>query len=152
MSSKKQCVSLRIENDDIRKIKRISERLNVCGSDLIRVAIKEILSKLHPLSDENSRGARLLPVFLEHESSITSHFNLDTERLDLIINMNADSAEAVDRSDIELIAMQSIFPNYLQTRLEALLARTITETELSMGLRDYLYGKYGQHATKSDLD
>jgi hypothetical protein len=152
MNTQKQCVSVRITNSDIQTIKRISQRLNVSDSDIIRMAIKEILSKLRPLSDENSSGARLLPVFLEHGNGLISHFDFDTERLDQIINMNADSPDVVDRSDIELITMQRIFPNFLQTRLESLLAKTVAENELATGLRDYLYGKYGQQARNPDIE
>jgi hypothetical protein len=147
MENQKQCVSVRLSAGDIRKIKRVSERLNVSDSDVIRYAIKTTLAKLRPLSDERAAGSQLLPVFLEHGNDVSRHFDFDTERLEQIINRNAVPGQTIDRTDIELLAMHSVFPNYLKMRLEKLLERPVDESELILQLREYLYDKYGRRRT-----
>lgn len=143
MENQKQCVSVRLSSSDIRKIKRIAERLDVSDSDIIRFGIKGMLSKLRPLSDENLNGRQLLPVFLEHGNEVARHFDFDAERLEQIINSDGESADTVDRVDIELLAMHSVFPNYLKMQLETLLSKTIEDREILPHLREYMYGKYG---------
>lgn len=143
MENQKQCVSVRLSTGDIRKIKRIAQRLNVSDSDVIRFGIKGMLSKLRPLSDSTSAGSQLLPVFLEHGNEVARYFDFDADRLDYIINQNADAEQAVGRIDIELLAMRNVFPNYLKMQLEKLLGETIEEKELISNLRQYLYSKYG---------
>jgi Arc/MetJ-type ribon-helix-helix transcriptional regulator len=143
MENQKQCVSVRLSNSDIRKIKRIAERLNVSDSDVIRFGLKGMLTKLRPLSDGNSAGSQLLPVFLEHGNEVTRYFDFDAERLEHIINRDAGSDQSIERVDIELLAMHSVFPNYLKMQLEKLLGETLEEQELMPNLRQYLYSKYG---------
>jgi hypothetical protein len=143
MENQKQCVSVRLSTNDIRKIKRIAERLNVSDSDVIRFGIKGMLSKLRPLSDGTAAGSQLLPVFLEHGNEVTRYFDFDAERLDHIINQNAEADQSVERVDIELLAMHNVFPNYLKMQLEKLLGETVEDKELMPNLRQYLYDKYG---------
>lgn len=154
MDNQKQCVSVRLSVSDIRKIKRIAQRLNLSDSDVIRFGIKSMLSKLRPLSDSSSAGSQLLPVFLEHGNEIARYFDFDAERLDHIINRNADASLLVDQDDIELLAMRNVFPNYLKTQLEKLLGESIDDRELITHLRQYLYSKYGElrnaQVTQSD--
>jgi hypothetical protein len=144
MDKQKQCVSVRLSSNDIKKIKGIAERLNVSDSDIIRFGIKGMLSKLRPLSDGNSTGSQLLPVFLEHGNEVTRYFDFDAERLNHIINRDAATDELIDRIDIELLAMQSVFPNYLKMQLEHLTSQSVDDQELIPCLREYLYSKYGQ--------
>ncbi len=147
MDNQKQCVSVRLSTSDIRKIKYIAGRLSVSDSDIIRFGIKGMLSKLRPLSYENSTGNQLLPVFLEHSNDLTRHFDFDAERLEQIINKGAGADQCIDIADIELLAMHTVFPNYMKTQLEKLLDRSIKEEELMPRLREYMYTKYGrQHS------
>jgi len=141
MSSKKQSVSVRLSLRDVEKIKKIAVRLNVSDSDVILFSIKGMLSKLRPLSDSTITGYQLLPVFIEHGNEVSRHFDLDAEKLDHIINMS-DSNNNIDRADLELIAMQSMYPNYLKMQLESLLSTQVDEKELPQNLRKYLYSKY----------
>ncbi len=142
MENQKQCVSVRLSTSDIGKIKRIAERLNVTDSDVIRFGIKDILSKLRPLSDSSSAGSQLLPVFLEHGNEVARYFDFDAEQLDYIINQNADAGQAIDQADIELLAVRNVFPDYLKMQLEKLLGESVEEKELVSNLRRYLYSKY----------
>jgi len=144
MENQKQCVSVRLSHSDIRKIKRIAQRLNVSDSDIIRFGIKGMLSKLRPLSDNNAIGSQLLPVFLEHGNEVGQYFDFDAERLERIINMDVQPENTVDRIDVELLAMHSVFPNYLKTQLEKIMNEPLDEKELIPRLREYLYEKYGQ--------
>jgi hypothetical protein len=148
MDNQKQCVSVRLSTSDIRKIKRIAERLNVSDSDVIRFGIKGMLSKLRPLSDETSSGSQLLPVFLEHGNEVVRYFDFDAERLDYIINENTHDDRRIDRVDIELLAMHSVFPNYLKIQLEKLIGDTVEDKELMPNLRQYLYDKYGSQRSQ----
>lgn len=143
MENQKQCVSVRLSSNDIRKIKRIAERLNVSDSDVIRFGIKGMLAKLLPLSDDASSGSQLLPVFLEHGNEVVRYFDFDAERLDDIINSNVHEQQRIDRVDIELLTMHSVFPNYLKAQLEKLLGDPVDDQELIPNLRQYLYDKYG---------
>ena len=147
MENQKQCVSVRLSTGDIRKIKRIAERLNVSDSDVIRFGIKGMLSKLRPLSDGNAAGSQLLPVFLEHGNEVTRYFDFDAERLDHVINSDADPHQSIERVDIELLAMHNVFPNYLKMQLEKLTGEEVEEQELMPNLRQYLYSKYGTQLT-----
>ena len=144
MENQKQCVSVRLSGSDIKKIKRIAARLNVSDSDIIRFGIKGMLSKLRPLSDDSSTGSQLLPVFLEHGNEVARHFDFDAERLDQIINAGADPEQHIEQIDIELLAMHSVFPNYLKMQLEKLMTRSIEDRDVIHRLREYLYSKYGQ--------
>jgi len=143
MEKQKQCVSVRLSNGDIQKIKRIAARIGASDSDVIRFAIKGMLSKLLPLADENNSGAELLPVFLEYWNEVAQHFDFDVERLDLIINSGDGDGPTVAHEDIELLAMHSVFPNYLKVRLEKILGHWIDDQDVAPQLRDYLYKKYG---------
>jgi len=158
MENQKQCVSVRLSTNDIKKIKRIAERLKVSDSDVIRFGIKGMLSKLLPLSDSSSAGSQLLPVFLEYGNEVVRYFDFDAERLEHIINRNAEDGHSIDRVDIELLAMHSVFPNYLKLQLEKVLGDTVQDEELIPNLRQYLYEKYGsqrssghERATETDL-
>lgn len=144
MENQKQCVSVRLSSSDIQKIKRIAQRLKVSDSDIIRFGIRGMLSKLSPLSDDSANGCQLLPVFLEHGTEVTRYFDFDVERLEQIINEGASEHQHIDRIDIELLAMHSVFPNYLKTQLENLMNGPVEDKELIPRLREYLYEKYRQ--------
>lgn len=145
MEKQKQCVSVRLSNSDIKKIKRIADRLQVSDSDVMRFAIKGTLSKLSPLSDAKLSGAQLLPVFIEYWIEVARYFDFDTDRLDTVINTNTNNENLVERDDIELIAMHNVFPDYLKIRLENILGSEVSEKEVIPKLRDYMYSKYGKN-------
>jgi hypothetical protein len=118
MESRKQAVSIRMSASDVRKIKRLAERLGVRDSDVIRFAVKSMLGKLGALHDPVVRGRSLVPVFLDHGYELCHHFELDATRLEGIINKDADVASAVDRDDIQLIAMSSTRQPYVRWSVE----------------------------------
>jgi hypothetical protein len=102
---------------DIRKIKKLAGRLGVHDSDIVRFAVKTMLSRLEPLHDPEARGRSLLPVFVESGTDIVRFFDLDAGRLDLIINEGVENARRIERTDIALIALYAMQPPYAAIRL-----------------------------------
>jgi hypothetical protein len=142
-SHSKRSVSLRIDHSDFAKVKAIAERLRARESDVFRFAIKIALAKLAPLFDERIAGGNLMPVFIECGAEITSHFNLDARRLEIIINGAAAAEDdRVATDDIELLAMSAMPERYLSIRLKDLAKKPIHPDSVHAALREYLNDKY----------
>jgi hypothetical protein len=162
MEMRKQAVSIRMSASDVRSVKRLAKRLGVRDSDVIRYAVKAMVSKLAPLHDASARGRSLVPVFVESGSDLFRHFDLDAMRLDVIINEGADEGTRVDQEDIQLIAMNGVQRSYIKLRLGSIGAGKNAEREplpdneqLERSLREYLYNKYiygNGHETLSKLE
>ncbi len=142
---------MRIGEADLGNLRRLARRLGVRDSDVIRVAIKSLLAKWSPLHDASVRGKNLVPVFLENGSDLFRHFELDTPRLDSIINEGAGDDGRVEMEDIQLIAMSGIQRSYLRWRLDQVGNHAgVTDTKqvdaegdsVEQTLRQYLYEKY----------
>ncbi|MEJ0005124.1 MAG: hypothetical protein WDM77_01715 [Steroidobacteraceae bacterium] len=133
-------MSVRLSNGDIRNIKRFAKRIGVRDSDIIRFAIKSVLSRLGPLCDPTIRGRSLVPVLVESGDEFIRHFEFDAFQLESIINDQADPKDQVERDDIVLLAMSSLQQDYLRMRLHADGQTGAPVTENS--LRRYLYDKY----------
>lgn len=139
IDQRKQAVSIRLGESDIRNVKRMAKRLGVRDSDVIRFAIKSTLNRIAPLGDKAIRGRNLVPVLVESGDELIRYFELDAFRLETIINDNVEEARQVDRDDLALLAMGGLRNEYLMMRLNegegdaALPARS---------LRHYLYEKY----------
>ena len=149
VESRKQAISLRIGSADLRRIKRLAERLGVRDSDVVRFAIKTMMAKLAHLCDPNVRGRGLVPVFVEAGGDIFQHFDLDATQLDSIINDGVDGDDCVALTDLQLLAMTGSHPSLAHLSLRRL-AKTTEDTgsfameELRSGpLKRYLYTKYG---------
>jgi hypothetical protein len=153
---RKQAVSLRVSTADLRKIKTLAERLGARDSDVIRFALKTMLARLAPLCDHGLNGRALLPVFIEAGSDLFHHFDLDTARLEKIVNNGASKAQGVEPDDLELIAMAGIHQTYAKLRLNKMTPALAnersanTEDALSGRLRGYLYSKYVDEEPTSD--
>jgi hypothetical protein len=151
---RKQAVSLRLSAADIRKIKRLSKRLDVRDSDVIRYALKVMLAKLAPLCDPAVRGRSLIPVFVDSGVDILQHFELDEESLDRIINEGVDKDGRVEQTDLQLMAMIGMQRGYAKLTLNGLQKsiadlNPANETQglddtLSTSFRRHLYAKYVQ--------
>ncbi len=148
IDDKKQTVSVRMSASDHNKVKEIANRLHVRESDLFRFAVKSAITKLLPLYDKNFKGKDLIPLFIEFGNELTNYFELDTMRLDEIINegVSADSDNYVDYDDLNLIAMSGIRENHLYIRLNYLNqefnSNGPVEHENHSLLKRYLYRKY----------
>jgi hypothetical protein len=145
IESRKQAVSIRMNTADIRKVKRLAQRLGVRDSDVIRFAVKCMLARLGPLYDQEVRGRNLVPVFVEQGAELLRFFELDAVRLEAIINDGVDAVRRVDRDDIALLALTSGQEPYAALMLSELNRDERQRSrvgELSDSLRQYLYDKY----------
>jgi len=143
VDNRKQNVSVRMSSTDLRRIKDIALRMSVRDSDVFRFAIKSTLAKLTPLNDSLVRGKDLLPVFVGSGSELTSYFELDTLRLEKIINSGVDDPQKrVEHEDIELLAMVGIQENYVYMRLKQLLEKQPEQHAVNNALKEYLLEKY----------
>ena len=148
---RKQAVSIRLGTSDVRKIKRVAERLGVRDSDVIRFALKSLLNRIAPLCDPEIRGRTtvapamqlgLVPVFVEAGCDLIAHFDLDAFRLEAIINEGADDERLVDHDDVVLLAMSGTQQPYLKLRLNAFNGPDQSVEATGDSLRHYLYAKY----------
>lgn len=145
MESRKQAVSIRMNGADVRKVKRLAQRLGARDSDVIRFAVKLMLARLSPLSEPEARGRNLLPVFVESGAELLRFFELDAARLDLIINEGVEPLKRVDRDDIALLALSGGSARYAELRLSGMPRGERADPEArepSEQLRAYLYDKY----------
>lgn len=142
VDQRKQAVSIRLGESDIRNIKRIARRLGVRDSDIIRFAVKSTLNRIAPLCDAAIRGRNLVPVLVESGDELIRYFELDAFRLESIINDNADEGRQVERDDIALLAMSGLREQYLVMRLKDDSGTPADASSHGRSLRRYLYDKY----------
>ena len=141
---RKQAVSIRMNGGDVRKVKKLAQRLGVRDSDVIRFAVKSMLARLAPLYDPEVRGRNLVPVFVESGVELLRFFELDAMRLEAMINEGVEPGRRVDRDDIELLALTGGQTPYAALKLSEL-NRGEHEgdaSQLAASLRQYLYDKY----------
>jgi hypothetical protein len=120
MNSRKRAVSIRMSATDIGSVKKLAKRLGVRDSDVIRCAVKMMMTKIGPLADATVRGRNLVPVFMESGSDLFRHFDIDAIRLENIINDGVAADAQVDHDDIQLIAMNGVQRSYVKLRLTAI--------------------------------
>src|SRR5271166_2072190 len=142
VDQRKQAVSIRLGESDIRHIKRIAKRLGVRDSDVIRFAIKSTLNRVSPLCDPAIRGRNLVPVLVESGDELIRYFELDAFRLESIINEHVEDGRQVDRDDIALLAMSGLREEYLVMRLKDGDGAPGDAATPVRSLRGYLYDKY----------
>jgi hypothetical protein len=151
-NGRKQAISLRISTADLRKVKKLAERLGARDSDVVRFALKIMLERLGPLCDQEVRGRALVPVIVEAGRDILHHFDLDFTRLEEIVNSGADKHQEVEPEDLQLLAAAGIQQTYAQLKLTRILPRTggagrrapEMEEQLNDRLRSYFYAKYAE--------
>jgi hypothetical protein len=147
--TRKQAVSLRVSTSDLRKVKKLAQRLDVRDSDVIRFALKTMLARLAPLCDHSVRGRALVPIFIEAGSDLFHHFDLDIARLEEIVNDGATKEQVVEPHDLHRLAiagMQQAYatlqPNKLPPSQTGQCEAPPLEDPLNGHLRSYLYSKY----------
>jgi hypothetical protein len=151
-NGRKQAISLRISAADLRKVKKLAQRLGARDSDVIRFALKMMLERLEPLSDQNVRGRDLVPVIIDAGRDILHHFELDFERLQEIVNSGVAKDQEVEPEDLRLLAAAAIQQTYVQLKLSKITPGSDIEQRRSsqMGdplndrLRSYFYAKYAE--------
>ena len=142
IDQRKQAVSIRLSEGDLRNIKRMALRLSVRDCDIIRFAIKTMLNRIAPLCDDAIKGKNLVPVLVESGDELIRYFELDAYRLDKLINEQAVGNTRVDRDDIALLAMSGLREQYLLMRMQSGTAVPNEPTGPVRSLRSYLYDKY----------
>jgi hypothetical protein len=152
VEQRKQAVSIRLGESDIRNIKRMAQRLGVRDSDVIRFAIKSTLNRISPLGDQAIRGRNLVPVLVESGDELIRYFELDAFRLETIINEQVEEARQVDRDDIALLAMNGLRDEYLMMRLNDGEGAPLEPAHPGRSLRHYLYDKYVYRSSEQRPD
>lgn len=152
VDQRKQAVSIRLGESDIRNIKRIAKRLGVRDSDIIRFAIKSTLNRVAPLCDQAIKGRNLVPVLVESGDELIRYFELDSFRLESIINEHVEEGRQVDRDDIALLAMSGLREEYLVMRLKDGDSSAGDATLPARSLRGYLYDKYVYRSLENRSD
>jgi hypothetical protein len=149
-TNNKQLVSLRLSRSDLTRIKRVAVRLGVRESEVMRFAIRAILARLAPLHDGQHVGHELLPVFVELGQELSSHFDLDSTRLEAIINDRAaDPSQRVAPEDIKLLAMSTAPAHYQHARLRELTVAPFEAADTRDALGRYLYEKYTRRPARA---
>ncbi len=133
---RKQAVSLRLSAGDIRRIKKLADRIGARDSDVVRFAIKMMLHRMLPLTDPTVRGRALVPVLAEWGPEVVRHFELDPVTLSEIVNGDAPDEERVELEDLTLLAML-MPPSRPPVQGERRDASPVNV------MRRRLYGKYG---------
>lgn len=148
--ARKQAMSLRVSAADLRKVKKLAQRLGVRDSDVVRFALKTMLERVAPLCDKGVRGRALLPVFIEAGQDLLHYFDLDKTQLEQIVNEGVAKDQEVEAKDLELIAMAGIHQTYAKLRLSKITPVHASEPlppqaddAFNGNLRGYLYSKYG---------
>jgi hypothetical protein len=154
MEARKQAVSIRLNTSDLRNLRKLSRRLGVRYSDMIRFAIRTTLARLAPLNEADTRGRSLVPVFVEAGADMVRYLDLDAADMEAIINDGAAVDERVDRSDIQLLSLVGMQAPYARLRLVSIgstrsaggngaeLEAASEDRALTQSLRRYLYDKY----------
>jgi hypothetical protein len=145
VDSRKQAISIRMNSADVRKVKKLAQRLSVRDSDVIRFAVKCMLTRLGPLYDSEVKGRNLVPVFVESGAELLRFFDLDAARLEGIINDGVEAGRRVERDDIALLALtggQEPYAALLLSELNKEERNGASVNELARSLRQYLYDKY----------
>jgi hypothetical protein len=143
--TRKLAISIRMHAGDVRKVKRLAQRLGARDSEVIRFAVKTMLARLAPLYDSDVQGKNLVPVFVESGSELLSFFELDAVRLEAIINSEVDDSRRVDSDDIALIALTSAPQPYAALKLSEMNHKELRSGDplvLARSMREYLYEKY----------
>ena len=146
IESRKQAVSIRMNPADLRKVKELARRLGARDSDVIRFAVKAMLGRLAPLFDPQSRGRALVPALVEVGTEFLRFFELDSSRLDALINDEVkDPEKRVSVEDLALLAMAGVKEPYAALKLSELNQmdeRLLHSGDLTSSIRQYLYEKY----------
>ena len=157
-SPRKQAISLRIGTADLRKIKKLAQRLGTRDSDVIRFALRMMLARLGPMCDQNVRGRALVPVIVEAGRVLLHHFDIDIDRLEEIVNSGVNKDQEVEPEDLQLLAAAGSQQSYAQRTLTRILPSPGSELKrapqledpLNERLRSYFYAKYTETESFGD--
>ncbi len=143
MENKTCCISIRLSEAEHQKIKLTAEKLRVRNSDFMRYAIKTALTRLSAFHNPELCGIALLPTMIEHCNELNRHFDLDADKLDVIINAKSEEVEKqVARNDIELLALCGMSVEIIQERFRQVTGIELGHNEVHQFMKNYLTDKY----------
>lgn len=143
MENKTCCISVRLSEAEYQKIKLTAEKLRVRNSDFMRYAIKTALTRLSAFHNPELCGIALLPTMIEHCNELNRHFDLDADKLDVIINAKSEEVEKqVARNDIELLALCGMSVEIIQERFRQVTGIELKHNEVHQFMKNYLADKY----------
>lgn len=154
MEGRKQAVSIRLNAADVRNLRKLSRRLGVRNSDVIRFAIKHALTRLAPLCDSEVKGKALVPALVDSGADLMRYLDLDVADFESLVNEGAAPDQQVDRADVQLLAMSGLPAGYARLRLVRIggarppegagvsADAMAEEGQLNQSLRKYFYDKY----------
>ena len=76
-----------------------------------------MIARLSPLCNDNLIGRALVPVCIAAGSDLFHHFDLDTARLEEIVNNGVSKTQEVELDDLKLIAKAGIEQTCAKLRL-----------------------------------
>ena len=138
---KKQIVSMRLNNHDRNAIQSMASRLFVREAELYRLAVSNLLNRMHHLHDIDCNGSDLLPLFIELREELNQNLGLKKQQLFKIINNgNAHPDTFVAMADIELL----VLPQHLvrQRLLQVDAAQVFKQLDTDTWLKHYFMDKY----------
>lgn len=152
MDNRKQVVSVRLKTADLAKVKEIAQRVRVRESDVYRFALRSTLDRLAPIYDPDMRGNELLPIFIDLCLELASYFELDTDRLDALINGDlGDGERRLEKDDIRLLSMLGTSEQYAYVKFCELSKKPVETAGLPSLVRDYLREKYTSASPEPQL-
>jgi hypothetical protein len=141
MESKKKNISLRMSQTDIDRVRLIARRLEVKESDILRFAIKQMLTRMAPFQEDSYRGKDLMPALLAIGEELSAYFELTGVQLDHIVNDGvSDELQKVEQEDLTLLALSSVNQEYARLKVNAY--NDMNTRGGAAGLKEYLTNKY----------
>lgn len=142
MVSRKRCVSVRLRERDLERLSKLSERLDIQTSDLIRFAVQRLLGMFMPLINEGGSARARLATLLDQEGlALIRQFDIDSPTLMTLIN-ECNANVAVTRDDVDMLVLSAIAPNHLQERFLEIAGIDCEPGEIFLAFREYLRMKY----------
>lgn len=146
MSHKKKSVSVRLSESDVRKVKDISKRLGVKEADLLRYTVKQSITKLMPLLDEEVKGVDLIPTLVECGGDLARFLDIDVDDLEHIVNEGVGANEKkIEKCDLDMLALAGLggaSSAYVSYKLSDPAHAATDAGRLLQAFKEYFYEKY----------
>lgn len=133
---------MRLNNNDRSAIQSLASRLFVRESELYRLAVNHLLTRLQKLHDPDCSGSDLLPLFIEFREELIHNLGLKKQQLFKIVNnFNSHPDKFVTMADLELL----LLPPYLVRKRLLLIddALAVKQPDTNEWLVTYFTEKYG---------
>jgi hypothetical protein len=112
VENRKKAISIRMSTADVRRVKKLAQRLNVRDSDVIRFAVKGMLARLGPLYEPEAQGRNLVPVLVEAGAEFLSGVQEPYAALKLSELNNTDE-RLLRSSDLSSSIRQYLYDKYI---------------------------------------